>query len=167
MLIFGKKAGDYVKFAGIGMILIVLMGVIRFVVGISGVPYERATHFVSVTILTSLLFVVHGYRAAATRFGSYRHLLPTAFALSASMYGFITLAILTEGLGGLHGYFHVHSLHALAQTSIVQQMNIDTTLNVPTHIGGQFLVMIPFTFWGWGLASLAFLTNRRRSGVAR
>ena len=98
MSIFGKTAREYVRFARIGMILIVVMGVIRFVVGISGVPYERATHLVSMTILTLVLFVVYGYKAAMSAFGTYRHLLPTAAALSISMYGFIVLAILTEGL---------------------------------------------------------------------
>ena len=44
MSIYGKKIGEYVSFARTGMILIVLMGLARFFVGISGVPYERATH---------------------------------------------------------------------------------------------------------------------------
>jgi len=46
MSILGKKLSAYIRFAGTGMILIVLMGLIRFFVGISGVHYERATHLV-------------------------------------------------------------------------------------------------------------------------
>src|SRR5437899_10082668 len=108
MALFGKNIGEYVAFARTGMILIVLMGLIRFFVGISGVPYERATHLVSMTVLTLLLFVILGHLASAKRFGTYRHLLPTAASLSLSMYGFIMLAILTEGVTALHGYFHFH-----------------------------------------------------------
>ena len=159
MYFFGKNARDYVSFARTGMILIVVMGLIRFVVGISGAPYERTTNLVSMSILTLLLFVVYGQKAAATGFGTYRHLLPTAFALSVSMYGFIILAILTEGLTGLHGYFHVHTLNALAESGQVPQGMDPTLMNVPTHIAGQLLAMVPVTFLGWGLASLGFLLS--------
>src|SRR2546427_4555242 len=116
MSLFDKKVGEYVAFSRPGMILIVLMGLIRFFVGISGVPYERATHLVSMTNLTLLLFVIYGHIAAARGFGTYRHLLPTAAALSIAMYGFIILAILTEGVGGLHGYFHFHTIQSMAGT---------------------------------------------------
>ena len=163
MSLFGKKIAEYVRFVRVGLILILIMGVVRFLVGISGVPYERATHLVSLTILTALLLVIYGQRAAATGFGTYRHLLPTAFALSVSMYGFIILAILTEGLTGLPGYFHVHSLHAMAQNPSVPTwitQAIPTFMNVPTHIGGQVVAMFLFGFLGWGLASLAFLASR-------
>src|SRR5439155_1767809 len=110
MSFFGKKVGEYLAFSRTGMILIVLMGLIRFFVGISAVPYERATHMVSMTILTLLLFVIYGHFASAKGFGTYRHLLPIAASLSLSMFGFIMLAILTEGVTGWHGYFHFHSL---------------------------------------------------------
>ena len=115
MSFFGKTLRDYASFTGTGMVLILLMGVARFVVGVSGVPYERATHLVSVTILTSLLALVYGQRAAARRFGGYRHLLPTVLTLSATMYGVIILAILVEGLGGIHGYFHAPGMGLAAR----------------------------------------------------
>jgi len=55
MVLFGKKIGEYVAFSRTRMILIVLMGSIRFLVGISGIPYERATHLASMTILSLFL----------------------------------------------------------------------------------------------------------------
>ena len=116
MSFFGKKVGEYLAFSRTGMILIVLMGLIRFFVGISAVPYERATHLVSMTVLTVLLFVIYGHRVAPKGFGTYQHLLPTAASLPLTMYGFIMLAILTEGVTGLHGYFHFHSLQNMAAT---------------------------------------------------
>ncbi|MFQ5793260.1 MAG: hypothetical protein ACE5JI_22540 [Acidobacteriota bacterium] len=149
MLFFGKTLRDYARFTRTGMILILLMGVARFVVGVSGVPYERATHLVSLTILTSLLAVVYGQRAAARRLGSYRHLLPTALTLSAAMYGFIVLAVLVEGLGGIRGYFHAPGMGLTP-----------SGMNVATHIGGQLLAMMLTTAFLWGLASLGFLLSR-------
>jgi len=161
MSFFGKKVGEYLAFSRTGMILIVLMGLIRFFVGISAVPYERATHLVSMTVLTLLLFVIYGHRAAAKGFGTYRHLLPTAASLPLTMYGFIMLAILTEGVTGLHGYFHFHSLQNMAAT-MPSASNIvtPTASNLLSHMGGQILVAIPFTFLGWGLASMGFLLSR-------
>ncbi|MBI4474831.1 MAG: hypothetical protein HY646_19320 [Acidobacteria bacterium] len=162
MAIFGKKIGDYIRFARTGMILIVLMGIVRFAVGVSGIPYERATHFVSMTILTLILILLYGSTAATKDFGTYRHLLPMAFSLSLTMYAFIAIGILVEGLTGIAGYFHAHTLHALAQNDLVQQMEIDTALDLPSHIAGQFIVMVPFTLLGWGLASVGFLIASRR-----
>jgi hypothetical protein len=66
MPVFEKSLGDYLKFARTGAILILIMGLIRFVVGASGVPYERATHLVSLSLLSFLLAVVYGQRAAAS-----------------------------------------------------------------------------------------------------
>jgi len=150
------------------MILILLMGLTRFFVGISGVPYETATHFVSMTNLTLLLFLIYGYAAAKRGFGTYRHLLPVSGALSASMYGFIVLAILTEGLGGLQGYFHYHSLHHLGGQLPPQMMglvNIPALMNVPTHIAGQIVAGVFVTFLGWGLSSIAFALTRRKPAL--
>ena len=164
MVFFGKKDREYFRFVWKGLVAILAMGIIRFTVGISGVPYETATHLVSLSVVTAFLFVVYGHRAAAARFGSYRHLLPAAFALSVTMYGFIILAILTEGLTGLPGYFHVHSLHALAlntaEAAPALAQVIPTFMNVPTHIAGQIFAMLIFGFAGWGVMSLGFLSSR-------
>ena len=83
MTLFGKKLGEYVRFARVGIFLILLVGLARFIVGVSGVPYERATHLVSLTITTSVLAIVYGARAAATRFGGYRQLLAMLFSIGA------------------------------------------------------------------------------------
>ena len=163
MSIFGKRPLEYVKFARIGMILIILMGLARFFIGISGVPFERATHLVSLTNLTLLLFVIYGHRVAATGFGTYRHLLPTVAALTISMYGFIILAILAEGIGGLQGYFHYHALHAMSGQLPPQLMgliNVPALMNVPTHIVGQIIAWVFVTLFGWGVASLGYLLSR-------
>jgi len=156
MNLLGKSAGDYLSFVRTGMILIVVMGVIRFAVGASGVPYERATHFVSLTILTSLLAVIYGLRAAVRGFGGYRHLLPLVSMLSACMYGFIILAILVEGLGGIQGYFHAPGT-GLAPSG----------MSIGFHIAGQLFAMVVFTLVLWGLASLGFFLSRHLRFLGR
>ncbi len=174
MSLSGKGLGDYARFVRTGMILIVLMGLARFIVGISGVPYERATHLLSITILTLLLCFIYGQKAAASGFGGYLHLLPIVFMLAASMYGFIILAILVEGLGGIHGYFHGQTLAALGgQMAKMEGMDRVHGLNIPgsvlglsrmnwaSHALGQLIAMLVFTVpISWGLASLGFLLSR-------
>ncbi len=149
MSLLGKTLGEYARFARTGMILLLLMGLARFFTGLSGVPYDRATHLVSLTILSLVLAVVYGQKAAATGFGGYRQLLPTISMLSVTMYGFIVLAILVEGLGGLHGYFHAPG-SGLAPAG----------MNMATHIGGQLIGMLIFTVELWAVSSLAFLISR-------
>jgi hypothetical protein len=147
MSIFGKSLGDYARFARTGMILIVLMGLARFITGISGVPYDRATHLLSVSILTFLLSLIYGQKAAASGFGGYRHLLPMVYMLSASMYGFIVVAILLEGWGGIHGYFH----HPFAPLGM--SVTTHAVLQLIAGLGGTPLAL-------WGMASLGFLLSR-------
>lgn len=149
MSLFGKSLAEYARFTRIGMILILMMGLARFIVGVSGVPYETATHLLSLTILSPLLALIYGQRAAASGFGGYRHLLPTTVLLSVTMYGFIVLAILVEGLGGIHGYFHAPGMGLQP-----------TGMSVAFHIGGQLTAMLVTTVSLWGFASLGFLISR-------
>ena len=66
MSLFGKSLSDYLHFARTGLIAILAMGVLRFIVGASGVPYDRATHLVSMTIVTALAALIYGQQAKAT-----------------------------------------------------------------------------------------------------
>ena len=59
MSLFGKNLSDYLSFVRAGLLA---MGVLRFIVGFSGVLYDRATDLVSMTIVTVLIY---GQRAKA------------------------------------------------------------------------------------------------------
>jgi hypothetical protein len=156
MTLFGKKLGEYAWFARVGIALILLVGLVRFAVGVSGVPYERATHWVSLTITTWALAVVYGARTAATGFGGYRQLLPTAALLALAMYGFIVAAILVEGLTGIRGYFHAPG-HGLVPGGI----------SIRDHIVGQLLAMLFSIGAFWVLAAVGFALWRALSLLAR
>jgi hypothetical protein len=145
MSIFGKDLRDYLAFVRVGIVLVLLMGILRFALGQSGVPYQKATHLASLTVLGWILAVVYGHLAGRTAFGSYRQLLPLAFVLAATMYGFIILAILVEAYGGFHGYFHAPGLGLMPGGMSVGQ-----------HVIGQLLAMLVTTLALWGLASLGF-----------
>ena len=149
MSLFGKNLPDYLRFVRTGIILILAMGVIRFIVGASGVPYDRATHLVSMTIVTLFAALIYGQRAKASGFGGYRHLLPVAFLLAATTYGFIIVAILIEGLGGIHGYFHAPGAG-----------QAPAGMGIGDHIVGQLIVMAVSGVVLWGVFSLGFLLSR-------
>ncbi len=149
MSIVGKNLRDAFSFARLGIILIVLMGIVRFIAGVSGVPYEKATHLVSLTVLVLVLAAVYGQRARAKGFGSYRHLLAVAFALAAPMYAVIITAILVEGLTGLHGYFHAPG-----------QGLMPAGMDLAQHVVGQLIAMLGTTLFLWGIACLGFALSR-------
>jgi len=146
---YGKRLARYARFVGVGMALIILIGLARFAAGVLGVPYERGTHLVSITITTMVLAVVYGARVAATGFGTYRHLLPMVVMLALTMYGFIVAAILVEGLGEIHGYFHAPG-QGLAPGG----------MSVLDHIGGQLLAMTLSIGPFWLLAAVGFAVSR-------
>ena len=149
MSVFAKSLQDYFLFVRTGLILLLAVGVARFILGVSGVPYDRVTHLVSMSILTLVLAVIYGQQVAARGFGGYRHLLVIASLLSATMYGFIILTILVEGLGGIHGFFHAPGAG-----------NAPTGMGIGQHIVSQLMVMVVFAAIFWGLASLGYVMSR-------
>ena len=149
MSIFGKTVGDYIRFVRIGLAALVATGLVRFAVGISGVPYERATHLTSITIVVFLLAIVYGQRAAALRFGGYRHLIPVALLLGGTMYGFIIIAILVEGLGGIHGFFHSPGSGFAPER-----------MGLSEHVTGQLSVMPTMTAAILGVTVLGYALSR-------
>ena len=149
MSVFGKSMRDYFLFVRTGLILLLAVGLARFILGVSGVPYDRITHLVSMSILALVLAVIYGQQVAAREFGGYRHLLVIASLLSATMYGFIILAILVEGLGGIHDIFHAPGAG-----------NTPMDMGIGQHVGAQLFVMVVFAAILWGLASLGYVTSR-------
>ena len=96
-----------------------------------------------------LAALIYGQRAKASGFSGYRHLLPIAFLLSATMYGFIILAILVEGFAGIHGWFHAPGAG-----------NAPAGMGIGDHIVGQLIVMCFSVVMSLGVASLGYLLSR-------
>jgi hypothetical protein len=145
---FGRTLREYLAFTGPGLAILVGMGLLRFAVGASGVPYDRATHLTSVTILVFLLALVYGQRIAM-RFGAVHHLLAVALLLSFTMYGFILLAMTVEVAAGISGYFHApgsgYAPHGMG---------------LKEHSLGQLSVMGTMTFAILGVALLGYVLAR-------
>src|SRR2546426_10268538 len=103
MIFFGKQLREYARFARVGVVLILLVGLARFIVGVSGVPYERATHLVSLTITTSGLAIVYGARGAARRCGRHRQPPPPRALRAPPTHGLSIPRHLLEGRRRTHG----------------------------------------------------------------
>ena len=156
MSIFGKTPSDYVRFVRVGLLVLVGMGLVRFFVGVSGVPYARATHLTSMTLVVFVLAIVYGQRAAATGFGGYRHLIPVALLLGSTMYGFIIAAILVEGLGGVHGFFHSPGSGFAPER-----------MGLYEHVTGQLSVMPTMTASIFGVTVLGYVLTRHLAFLSK
>jgi len=74
MIIFGKPLSEYVAFAKIFLVLIVIVGVARLGLSLAGV--ENATvKWLSISVVTLIGLVYYSIRVHTSGFGSYKQLL--------------------------------------------------------------------------------------------
>lgn len=75
MNIFGKSLSEYVAFSKPFLILIVVVGIARFVLSLAGVPHS-STKWLSITAVIWIGVLYYAVRIHTSGFGSYKHLLP-------------------------------------------------------------------------------------------
>jgi hypothetical protein len=75
MVMFGKRLSDYVRFCRVFLVLIVLIGVTRLVLSLSGLPNSTA-RWLSMTATAWVAVVYYSVRVHTSGFGSYKQLLP-------------------------------------------------------------------------------------------
>ncbi|MGO8815856.1 MAG: hypothetical protein ACLQVG_14500 [Terriglobia bacterium] len=75
MNIFGKSLSDYVRFEGVFLILVLVVGVARLTLSLLGVPNSTAK-FLSLTVMFLLGLLYYSVRVHTSGFGSYKQLLP-------------------------------------------------------------------------------------------
>ena len=155
MRIFGKTAGQYLRFAAGVMALVVVVGVARLALSLAGVPVP-VTKLFSVTTMSLLGVVYFGVRTHTSGFGSYRQLLP--------------LMVITLGAGSWVSGFAV-VLAIITGT--------DNIYSIPEYSGGGegktfFHAFAHFTFApfiagviAWGLSSLVMLVTKVATRSAR
>jgi hypothetical protein len=151
MKLLNKPLGEYCQFTKVGIYLLALVSVVRFLMKpVFNIPYAQGTHFTSVTILMPILMIVYTMRAGSAGYGSYRDLLAIAAALALSSATFIILGIAVDTLGGIDTYY----------TDLAHGGNINQWL----HVGGHILVTgVGFSLILWGLGSVV----HRVTGVSR
>jgi hypothetical protein len=75
MKIFGKSLSDYVKFESGFLILVLVVGLARLILSLTGVP-NSTTKFLSITVVFLLGLLYYSVRVYTSGFGSYKQLLP-------------------------------------------------------------------------------------------
>jgi hypothetical protein len=147
MKLFNRPLGEYCRFTKVGIYLLALVSVVRFLMKpVFNIPYAEGTHFTSVTILLPILMIVYTIRAGSAGLKSYRDLLGIAVALAFSATTFIILGIAVDSLAGIETYY----------TDPDHGGNINQWL----HVGGHILVTgVVYSLILWGLGSLVHLVT--------
>jgi hypothetical protein len=143
MKLFNKPFVEYLNDTKLGITLLLLVSVVRFVLKpMFGVPYQQGTHFASVTILMPILMLVYSVMVARSG-GSYRDLLGIAAALALPTALFIIIGIAIDDFGGIDTYY----------TDLAHGGNLNAWL----HMGGHIVAGVIGTLVLWAIGSLVYL----------
>jgi hypothetical protein len=98
MIIFGKPLSQYIAFAKVILLLIIIVGVARLALSLAGVE-NAIVKWLSISIVTLVGLVYYAIRVYTSGFGSYKQLLPIcvlqALAAQLIIVPGIILAIIT------------------------------------------------------------------------
>ena len=140
MRILDKPFGRYLSEANTGVLLLVVVGIVRFLLKpVFQIPYERGTNFASLTILVFLLMVWYSVKAARSA-GTYRDVLGIAAALSLVMALLIIISIAIDDFGGIDTYY-TDAAHGGGGNPLA-------------HMGGHAVGALVFTLALWAIGSV-------------
>jgi Na+/proline symporter len=155
MKLLNKPFGEYLRFTKVGIGLLLLVSVVRFMLWpMFQIPYQQGTNFASVTILLPILMVVYAVMVARSG-GSYRDLLGVAMALALPTTLFIILGIAIDDFGGIDTYY----------TDPAHGGN----LNPWAHMGGHIVfsgIVVSLVLWGIGSLVNRILAGNRKKAMA-
>jgi hypothetical protein len=141
---------DYIRFARLPFLLLIIFVIARFILGALGVPYEQGTWFFSMVVLTN--FSAFFFGAFSRRLRGYKWsqamLLGLTIALGAQI--LILLATIVSSLAGAETYFnHPTALNAPAALPFGQAMGIRLGGLVANAISAGIVACL-----GWALGGL-------------
>ena len=152
MTVFGRPLSDYVAFCKPFLILIPLVGIVRLVLSLSGVP-NRTDLFFSMTALLWIAVIYYSVRIHTARFGSYKQLLVICALLNLST--------------------QVISITGIVISIITGQDNIFTAPEFSFAVGSKWAHVAAHVFIGsiagslvpWIIGSLILAITRKASPV--
>lgn len=142
MRIFGKTAGAYFRIQLPFLFLIVIVGLLRLILPVAGVP-ESVVQWLSITVLMLIGMVYAALLVHTSGFGAYLQLLPVIFLQ----------AVVAQGM----------VMAGIALAIVVQQDNIftgDGGGRTWGHVGAHGVAAVVFTIVLWALGSLVMLVAR-------
>ena len=106
MIIFGKRLSEYFAFAKPLLALILVVGITRLGLSLSGVPNTSA-RWVSITAAIWISVAYSAIRVHTTGFGSYKQLLPICVLLSLTAQVVIVPAIILAIVTGTDNIYSI------------------------------------------------------------
>jgi hypothetical protein len=104
MTIFGKQLSDYVAFAKVFLLLVLVVGALRLALSLAGVP-NSATKWLSMTAVAWIGVFYFAIRVHTTGFGSYKQLLPVVALQSAVAQSISIVAIVIAIFTGVDNVY--------------------------------------------------------------
>ncbi len=145
MPLLRRSLSAYFRETSVGLWLLIGVGVVRFLLKpLLGIPYEQASTYVSVTILSLILLAVYPV-LAARRGKTYRDMLGIAAAISITTAAISIIAIGVDEIAGVGTYF--------------TDLGHGGEMNPFLHMLGHALAGLFGTLIGWGLGSLVLLIS--------
>jgi hypothetical protein len=148
MQVFGKRLSDYIRFQKPILIAILVVGLLRLILSLAGVPVGTVQLF-SMTVVALAGAIYYGIRVPKTGFGSYRHLLPLVVIQSALANGIAVAGIVIALITGQENIF--------TAPGFSPGEGRDTF-----HLVGHFVFGIGIgSLISWGISSLVMLIARK------
>jgi hypothetical protein len=146
-MIFGKRVSEYVRFQRVFLILIVVVGLARLFLSLSGMP-NSTVKFLSITVIGLVGIFYYGIRVHTTGFGSYKQLLPLIVIQNVVTHTLIIAAIVLARL--------TH------QVNIYSAPEYGGAGSARAHILGHVLIgMVAFSLVGWLVASIVMWVTKK------
>jgi len=105
MKFFNKPFGNYLQMTKIGIALLFLIAVTRFLLDpVFHIAYDQGTNLASLTILMPIIMLYYAVKIANSE-GTYRDVLGVSAALALSSTAFIIIAIAIDDFAGIQTYY--------------------------------------------------------------
>jgi hypothetical protein len=149
-MIFGKRVGEYVRFQRAFLLLTLVVGGLRLVLSLAGVP-NATVKWLSMTVVLLASVFYYGVRVHTSGFGRYKHLLPLLVIQSALLTAIVIAGILIAGATGTPNIFSAPEYAGSYSTG--------------QHVAGHLafgLVIGPLA--SWLIASVVLWVTKKVSG---
>lgn len=97
---------EYVRFARLPFLLLIVFMIGRFILGASGVPYEKGTWFFSMVVLTNISAFFFGAFSRRLRGYKWSQAMLLGFTIALGAQVLILLATVVSSLAGAETYFN-------------------------------------------------------------
>lgn len=152
MKIFGKTLSEYIGFAKLFLILILVVGLARLFLSLAGVP-NATVKYLAMTVLVLLAVIYYSVRVSTSGFGAYLRLLPVVASV-VILANLITISGIVISIAT--GKDNIFSAPEYSPGRVDGK--------TWGHVGGHVIAMIAGSVVLWGIGCLIMLVTRKLTG---